>query len=685
MISLENIRNRSGLLLTVIGVAMLAFIMTDLLSSQGGGTPTDLVVGEINGQPVDYKDFEQRVQQNVENQKQSNPNINVSQVRNSTWSQTLREYIYQEQYEKLALSVGSDELFDMIQGDNPHPSILQSFSDPQTGEFSRARLLQYLKEDIDNDETGQSRLMWLRFEEAIMNERKTNKYNALAQKGFSVSNWEASLNFQHQSEVRNVSFVSVPFASVADSLVSVTDSELISYMKENKDLYQQDASRSIEYVVFNVRPTSDDREAANDWITDIVSDFKNAEDDALFVRKYSDNPTLVKFYAYEELLSPEDELVNAKLGTVIGPYNEGSNNLRLAKLVDVQNIPDSVSARHILISTPDAVSKIDSIKNLIENGASFGELAKNNSEDQVSALNDGDLGWFTEGTMVAPFNDACFTGSIGVLQTVTTQFGVHLIEVTKRSKTTKKYKIAYLDRNVLPSNQTYQAIFTKAGKFAAENTSVEMFDEAAETENLSKRIAENLQPSTSTISGLENPRELVRWANDASVGDVSDVFEFSDKFVVASLVSVKKEGLQDLEDARAQVESLVRAKKKSDYLIDQIGEVTSLNEMATQFTATIKQATGLTFNNNQVSTLGNEPSFVGASFSVEEGQTTKPFVGKSAVYMLKVDKVLTAPSKEDFSSERQALMSQYKSRMNFQIYQALEELSEIKDNRAKFY
>ena len=124
----------------------------------------------------------------------------------------------------------------MIQGDNPHPSILQSFSDPQTGEFSRARLLQYLKEDIDNDETGQSRLMWLRFEEAIMNERKTNKYNALAQKGFSVSNWEASLNFQHQSEVRNVSFVSVPFASVADSLVSITDSELISYMKENKDI-----------------------------------------------------------------------------------------------------------------------------------------------------------------------------------------------------------------------------------------------------------------------------------------------------------------------------------------------------------------------------------------------------------------------------------------------------------------
>ena len=239
------------------------------------------------------------------------------------------------------------------------------------------------------------------------------------------------------------------------------------------------------------------------------------------------------------------------------------------------------------------------------------------------------------------------------------------------------YFLFYLDRNILPSNQTYQAIFTKAGKFAAENTSVEMFGEAAETDNLSKRIADNLQPSTSTISGLENPRELVRWANDASVGDVSDVFEFSDKFVVASLVSVKKEGLQDLEDARAQVESLVRAKKKSDYLIDQIGEVTSLNEMATQFAATIKQATGLTFNNNQVSTVGNEPSFVGASFSAEEGQTTKPFVGKSAVYMLKVDKVLTAPSKEDFSSERQALMSQYKSRMNFQIYQALEELSEI--------
>ena len=239
MIKLENIRNRSGLLLVVIGFAMLAFILTDLMSSSNGAVTSDLVIGEIDGEDIDYQFFEERVQSTLENQRRSNPNINIDQVRNSVWNQIIKETILNKEYVELGVKVGSNELFDMIQGENPYPTVKQSFTNPETGQFDRARLLQFLKEDINNDETGQAMQQWLNFEEAIHKERQNNKYNALISKGLSVSNWEAQLTKKNQSEVRNVSYIQIPFQSIPDSLISITESDLKSYIKENRSKYNK--------------------------------------------------------------------------------------------------------------------------------------------------------------------------------------------------------------------------------------------------------------------------------------------------------------------------------------------------------------------------------------------------------------------------------------------------------------
>ena len=214
MVSLENIRNRSGLLMVVIGFAMLAFILTDLMSSSNGSVSTDLVVGVIDDEEIDYQLFEQRIQKTLESQRTSNSNLNVNQVRNTVWNQIVRETILNNQYNDLGLKVSSYELFDMVQGDNPYPAVKQSFTNPETGKFDRARLLQFLKEDINNDETGQAMQQWLNFEEAIRKERETNKYNALISKGLSVSEWEAQQNKNYQSEIRNVSYVQIPFQNI---------------------------------------------------------------------------------------------------------------------------------------------------------------------------------------------------------------------------------------------------------------------------------------------------------------------------------------------------------------------------------------------------------------------------------------------------------------------------------------
>ena len=683
---LESIRNRSGLLMVVIGVAMFAFIMMDLMSSQRGGVSVDLAVGEVHGEEIDVQEFEARVQRQFDVQKQNNPSIEVAQVRNSVWTLLTRELVFQKEYDASGIAVCNEELFDMIQGPDPYPTIKESFTNPETGTFDRARLLQYLKEDMDNDPTGQARAQWVQFEDALYKERLNRKYSNAIAKGLNFSNYEAAQSYQAQSEVRNVSYVAIPFRSIADSLVPVTDNELYDYINTNSENYQQDASRTLEYVVFSVNPSKEDDAAALDWAKDIKEDFAGAEDNEAFIRRYSDGTNTRMIYADKETLDVNTlPLFDLSVGTVVGPFKEGRNNYRLAKLVDVQNRPDSVQARHILLTDANAQNTADSLKNLIEQGASFSKLAERFSQDPGLASSGGDLGWFPEGRMVAEFNDACFSGKRGELQVVASQFGIHLIEVTKKSKTVKKVKIAFVDRNVVPSNETYQEIFTQAGKFAAENSNTEQFNQSAMDNNLSKRIADNLLESSQTISGLDNPREMIRWAYEAEVGQVSDVMEFGNKFVVATLTQIKEEGMQELEEVRASVEVIVRNEKRAEMLINQLSGATDLNTLSSDYAVEVKTVEGMTFNNNNVTGLGEDAAFVGAAFAVPEGAVTAAFAGLNAVYVVRVDQVITAPTKTDNSSFSQVSKINLQNRANNEVYKALEELAEIQDNRAKFY
>ena len=668
----------------VIGLGMFAFLAGDFFSSMNGGASGSNIVGEVGGTTIDIQEFNNRVETSFNNQRQSNPNINIDQVRSSVWNQIVRDEIFNKEFEKLGLVVGSDEIFDMIQGENVYPTIQQTFINPETGEFDRGRLLQYLKEDIDNDETGDARARWAQFEKAIIKERLTSKYNSLIAKTLFVSNWESEINANFINETRNVSYISIPFKTIADSLVKVSDSELLAYMKSNSDDYKQEASRDIEYVVFDVNPSADDRIAAQNWINDIKADFANTKDDQNFVNKNSDAPLTNLTFVKKDALNKETEsLFDAAVGTVIGPFEQGRNKFRLAKLVETQNRPDSVKARHILLSTPDAMERIDSIKNLIENGASFAKLAKDLSEDTQSALEGGNLGWFAEGRMVAEFNEVCFSANKGDLETVVTQFGVHLIEVVSKSKLSKKVKVALLDRDVLPSNQTYQTVYTQAGKFAAENDNDEEFNESSVNQNLTKRIADNLTSNSTVIAGLQNSRPLIKWANEASLGTVSQVFEFDNKFVVATLVKIRKEGLQDVDEVRAQVETIVRNQKIGEMLLDQLFEASNLQTISTEYGVDVNTVNDISFSTTQVPVLGQEPSFVGACFSVDQGQTTKPFLGKSSLFVVNVDKVNESNAENLVSPE--SLLSTLRNKTNFQIYQSLEALTDIEDNRSLFY
>ncbi|MBF90686.1 MAG: hypothetical protein CMP75_02855 [Flavobacteriales bacterium] len=678
---LESIRNRSGLLMVVIGVAMFAFIMMDLMSSQRSGGTTDLVVGEVNGEEIDLQTFELKFQERSSN---SN-NTNIEQIRNTTWTQLVRELVFQKQFEELGIAVGSDELFDMIQGTDPNPSVRQTFVD-SAGNFDRALLLQYLKEDMYNDETGQSKARWVMFEQAIAKEKLQQKYNALINKGVFVSSKEAQLYYNAQNEMRSVSYISIPFKTLADSLVEVTDGEMNEYLQENANLFQQNNSRSIEYVVFSVRPSKEDDITTREWMQDIKSDFEKVEDNASFVKRFSDNPAnLISFVTKEKLPAIiATEIESTDLNTVYGPYKSNQSTYQLAKLVAFENRADSVKARHILVSGNNANAQIDSLKNAIRNGANFSDVAKAKSQDKGSAEKGGDLGWFTEGVMVQSFNDACFEGIKGELQVVESPFGIHLIEVTNKSAKSKKYKVAYLNREVVAGNQTYQTVFTSAGKFAAETNNADDFNSAITEGNLTKRLADGLNENANTIPGLDNPRQLVRWAYEANVGEVSDVFEFGDKFVVAHLTDIKEEGLQSLEDVRSRIESTLLQEKKSALLIDQLTGATDLDLLASDFGATVKSVEGITFFSSQVPGVGSEPAFVGMASAMSKGDVSRPVKGMNSIFVLRLDDVISAPEGATGGVQQQ-LQSSLQSRSGFEVYNELEKLANVKDNRAKFY
>ena len=480
MATLGKIRNRSGLLLTVIGVAMLAFILGDFMSSLGSSGGGSNYVGEVLGEDVMRQAYEKKVEEGIENWKTQNQQgvlnqTTTAQIRSQVWGQYVRDLIMDNEFGKLGIDVSDDEFFELLQGLNVHPEIskVPAFQDQSTGQFDITKVLNYLKQ-IDQDPTGEARSRWVGFQKYLIGLIKTSKYNSLVSNAMYVTSEEARLNLNENLQNITFNYVAIPFSSVADSAVEPTESELVNYYSDNKSAYEQDASKDVDFVAFTVIPSQEDDATTKSAITDLVADFAIFEDYDLIARRNSDNTSARFTFSTKEGLEDVnwEELFNAEQGTVIGPYLANQGVYRIAKLAIAQNRPDSVEARHILMTPTQTMSldsvniRIEAIKAQVEAGADFGDLAQKNSDDKGSAIKGGDLGWFSEGAMVDEFNEACFISSRGDLSVVTSQFGVHLIEVTKTSRAVRKVKIAFIDRNVEPSTETYNKYYSEAAQFA---------------------------------------------------------------------------------------------------------------------------------------------------------------------------------------------------------------------------
>lgn len=697
---LAKIREKSGLLLLVIGGALVLFIAGDLLTSNTSvfnRTQTD--VGEVAGRRISGQEFEFRVSKAEENYRLNTGQQSIDEglkdmLRQQTWNQMLNEIIMEAEFNELGIVVSPQELYDMIRGNDPHPSVKQAFTNPETGVFDPNAVLKFLK-NMENDESGATKARWVEFESSIKRERLNEKYNNLISKGLYVPTAFAKLDYEAKNRLANIKYVAKRYNTIPDSTIVLTDADLQKYYKEHLYEFEQEASRKIEYVVFDVFPSQEDDQKVLEEISSLKNEFAQSDDDTAFITANSDLPLNGAKFSKSQLPADMEEPVFANgKGYVHGPYKEG-NIYKLAKVIDVQTSSDSVKARHILVKingtdTASAQAKIDSLKTLIKKGKKFEDLAKEHSEDLGSGSNGGDLGWFTEGTMVKPFNDACFNGKKGDMPVVISQFGIHLIEILDKTAPTQKATILYLEKQVEPSSKTAQQVYIKASEFVSKANNQESFDKTAEEMGIVKRVAENIKEVDRNIVGMNNSKEIIRWVyNDKTKqGSVSKPFEIDNKFIVAILTEIREKGYATLEQVKTQVEIGAKKDKKAEQFINEINSslaAGSLDAIAQKLNVSVETADNVNFAAFAIPGMGREPRVLGTIFATKQGALSKPIKGETGVFLVSPQSFTEPAQVSDYNPYKMQLSGALSNRVNSEVFEALKEKANVVDNRGKFY
>lgn len=702
---LERIRTKSGLAIAVVGGALALFVISDALQSNsslfGGNNNTD--VGEVDGDPISYKQFEAKVEQNAGFYKQrvqqdALDQATMDMLREQTWNQVVQENIYAKEFEQLGIKVTNDELFEMIQGENPHEQIKSApiFQNPQTGQFDRSLVIRFLKNITETTDEA-AKAQWVAFEDGLVKEAEAKKYAALYRKGIYATSLEAKVAYQNRMKSADAEIVALNFFSIPDTSVTADDGELKAYFKKNYDKYKEKENmRKLDFVLFDVVPTAQDSADIKKWVDEKTVEFANTTNDTLFVDANSETPfdTLAHPFSFypEEV---QGRLFRDSVGSVIGPvFKDGK--YKVYKVVGVKRDSSyQMRASHILFKT-EGPTKDDTLKTLkkaqevmaeIRRGADFGEKAALYGTDGTSSRG-GDLGWFADGQMVKEFNDYVKRGKKGDMGIVKTQFGIHIVKITE-DKTNKTVCAGVLERAVKPSQNTQNAAYNDASQFAAAAQNPEAFEKFITEKGLSKRNAE-VKENDKTLAGLPEAREVIRWAFGAKKGNVSDVYAIGDKFVVAVLTGIKEKNNANFDDVKERVLADYRKEKKAEQLIEKaktaMAGTANMNDIATKLQVAVTPLTGQTFENANIAYIGPDNSFVGTLMGTKTtGKIAGPVKGDNAVYVYKVSKFNDAPATTDYSQYKAEVQQAMSSRVEYASFETLKDLMKVKDNRFMFY
>lgn len=704
MATLEKIRNKAGLLILVVGLALFAFIIGDFLRS--GSTyfrQSQETIGKIGGEVIKIQDYQQRVDEMTEMYKMqtgqtSLPEEYATQIRESVFQNMVREIVMAEQTENLGLTVTPEELFDMVQGENISPVIqqMQIFVNPETGAFDKTALLNFLKTiqsaDAASDaEVMQAKNFWLFWEKNMKQQRLEQKYATLLSKAVVANPIDAKDAFEATAVNSDIEYVMQSYASIPDSTVQVSKSEVEKRYNERKELYKQKEGKVIKYIAVDIVPSQEDYDTVSKDIEGLKEEFKSSADVADLVNENSEVPYM-DVYFNANAFDPDLKqfAVTAQIGEVHGPVF-ADNKYRMFKLVDKTLAPDSVLVNHIMLaSDPQSVALVDSLKDVLKKEGNFADLAERYSMDQ-SARNGGELGWFTEATALRgvgeDFKKAIFSAPLNDVVTVKSNYGTHLVKVTAKTANVNKYKVADIDMTVSPSSKTYSKIYNDLNQFLSQNGTAQKLEAGAKDAGYNLTGNVTVTADNQTLGNIKNSRQVIRWAFKEDKGALSEIFECDDKFVVATVVGSLKEGYRPVSAVTPVLEAEIRNEKKGEQIASNLAAqgATSMQQYAGLMNGRVDSVKFVNFATRRITGIGIEPELNGYVAVTDVDKISVPVKGNNGVYVFKVYNREKDAKEYNEAEEMKNIDAANAYRLSYQAIQELMDQAKVEDTRIRYY
>ena len=704
---IQNIRDKgAAIVIVVIALSLIGFILMDAKSgsktSLFGGSPSTNV-GEVNGEPIEYKDFTDKVKQTEDQYGGRISGNQIYEVRQSVWDQLVAEKVLIKEFKKLGLSFSPKEMSAiMFSSDAPY-TLKQAFTDKQTGQYDINKVQEWWK-TAKKSKDEQRAAIETQIIEPMKLQTLYSKYNGMIAASAYYPKWMQKKDFAERNQFANISYVGVPFNVINDNDVKVSDAEIIEYITKNSLSYKQDGGRFISYVSFSANPSAKDSLKAKESIETLKAPFIADTNANNFLAR---NMSTIKYFDGYSLKSKmamvqKDTIASLSIGNVYGPYLDGGSYV-LAKMLGNRQMPDSVRARTILVGTRDlqtgqptiadsiAKKRIDSISTAIKGGADFNSMVLLYSDDMVSKDKGGayDFSSIQFQNLPKEFSEVVFYGTTGDKKTVHSDIGWYYIEVISQKNFEKAYKVAYMSKQILATDETVNSASMKATKLSGENRDAKSLIAYVTKNGIQKiDVPTMITQNEYRLGLLQDARQLIRWAFEAKAGDVSEPFSIEDQFVVAAVTKVQAEGLPDASTARPLVESFIRKEKKAVLIKEKLSKANSLETATSIYNQPIRTAgedSTLTLGSQIINGIGDEPKVIGAAFNKNlQTKMSEPISGTGGVFLVKVNNL---GSLQPETAENGAIQSTEQTRGILQKlsawFESLKKTADVKDYRNK--
>ena len=696
MAVLEKIRVRFGLAISIIiALALLSFIIDPgTLQSAMQGMSSKYDVGKIAGRAVRYTDYQEEVERfttinEVTTGSSAHSEQQQKQIRDAAWQSFIDKFLFVKNAKDAGITVGNAELVDLTTGSNPSPMIAQMFGGPDG--YDPQVLVDFVQNQVPADESGRLQTFWNYIQTSVSTQQYYAKYGALFTASAYLNALEKADLLAKNNATANVDYIAVSYPYQEDSTVVVSKADIKKFYKNHQNFYEQKASRDIEYVVFEVVPSAEDIAAANEKVSAVYDEFGATTNMKAFLLRNSDRQLSNYWYKAGELNSINSEVNNyvfsARNSAPSPIYSDADNTFYAVRVLDTANLPDSVYVKHILLQGSEAKATAEEVLAKLRKGEKFSALAAEYSTDKGSMADGelGNIGWMTQTYMIPGF-EGVIAAKLNDPYIVNTQYGTHVIVVSKRTRPIVKKQVAILEKAAIASKETFGKYYAQANRFASiAGQTYEGYKAAVDSMAIYSHPM-NVNEGTASYGSIDQAKEVTRWVFDSKKGKASNIITVNNNyFFVVAVKDVHKEGVKPLNEVSAGIRQRLYYEKlreaKNAQLAEQVKGLETLEAMAEALGQTITNEPALS-----LSTTGSrsiDPALCGAAGAAAQGEVCGPIAGGIASYILRVNSREAGSFFTEEDADMQAAQkAQYTTQM---VLPVMSRIGEVKDNRERFF